>query len=106
MSETAPSGFTLSWARNRLAVLVAEIPRVVRGVDGFMQNLGMDLREFNRDPSPFTASMLAWALQIVARRQRRSADALERIAVELEIHAVEQEVEERLAAQAQMRKSA
>lgn len=62
----------------------------------YAKNAGLDLAEFTRDPSPFSAAMLSSGLRILASAQRRSAARLEDLAIDLEIRVLDAEVDARL----------
>jgi hypothetical protein len=94
--ERLHAAFRRPWSRQRLVELVAEVERCACSADPFLRNLGFDLGIFVSDPSPFTASTLATSTGIVARCFRRCARSLEGIGAEIDCHALDQEVEERL----------
>jgi hypothetical protein len=91
--------FHRPFARSRLVVIVAEIRSWGPHADPFLKNAGLDLGLFLKAPEPFTARMLVSSLRIAALAQRRSAEHLDRLAAELEVHALDEEADGLLAEQ-------
>jgi hypothetical protein len=94
------AAFSRPFARQRIGILIAEMRKAAVAADPFLRNCGLDLRSFLRDPDLHAAQMLAWGLLIAARRLRHSAAEFERIALEFELHILDEEADERLAAAA------
>jgi hypothetical protein len=98
VSAHGVSGFSRPFAKRRLEILVGDIRRAAAASDPSLRAAGVKLATFVHEPGPETATELAAGLHEAARDLRIASEDLNRYAVEIDIHAVDEEADRRLAA--------
>ena len=100
MIDLLPSGdWEVPLQPIELGIVERDIRRLASYPDPFAENAGIDLAAFLREPSTFSAAMLARSLQTLASAMRRSARGLEGIGIDLEIRSMDALAEAQIARQ-------